>query len=142
MQLLLLQIVFQNLISNAVKYTPKGGTVGIEISCARNQLCIYVRDTGYGIPKSQQSKIFTKLFRADNIKSKVTDGNGLGLYIVKSIISHSGGTIVFESEEILLRVVANLKMKEIYPRRYFYPSLETLPYIKGKKRKKIHNSRC
>lgn len=40
--------------------------------------------------------------------------------------------IVFESEEILLRVVANLKMKEIYPRRYFYPSLETLPYIKGK----------
>ena len=95
----LMQIVFQNLISNAVKYTPKGGTVGIEISCARNQLCIYVRDTGYGIPKSQQSKIFTKLFRADNIKSKVTDGNGLGLYIVKSIISHSGGTIAFESEE-------------------------------------------
>lgn len=97
----LMQIVFQNLISNAVKYTPNGGAVGVEISRngPQNQLCAYVRDTGYGIPKNQQSKIFTKLFRADNIKSKVTDGNGLGLYIVKSIISRSGGTISFESQE-------------------------------------------
>ena len=105
----LMQIVFQNLISNAIKYSPKGSVVGIEISCkkqlkngakrAQKQLVIRIRDTGYGIPKNQQSKIFTKLFRADNIKSKITDGNGLGLYIVKSIISHSGGTISFESEE-------------------------------------------
>jgi signal transduction histidine kinase len=105
----LMQIVFQNLISNAVKYTPNGGTVGVDISRSgwgenikkeeRDQLCIHIRDTGYGIPKNQQSKIFTKLFRADNIKSKVTDGNGLGLYIVKSIVSHSGGTISFESQE-------------------------------------------
>ncbi len=54
-------------------------------------------DTGYGIPKDQQDKIFTKLFRADNILEKDTEGTGLGLYIVKSIIDQSGGKIWFSS---------------------------------------------
>jgi len=48
-------------------------------------------DTGYGIPKHQQDKIFTKLFRADNVRDKDTNGTGLGLYIVKSIVENSGG---------------------------------------------------
>jgi two-component system sensor histidine kinase VicK len=58
-----------------------------------------VADTGYGIPKNQQDKIFTKLFRADNIREKVTDGTGLGLYIIKSIIEQFGGKVWFESVE-------------------------------------------
>ena len=60
---------------------------------------ITVADDGYGIPKNQQSKIFTKMFRADNVQELDTDGTGLGLYIIKSVVEHSGGKIWFESEE-------------------------------------------
>ena len=58
-----------------------------------------VSDTGYGIPKEAQQKIYTKLFRADNVREKDTDGTGLGLYIIKSILDNSGGKISFESEQ-------------------------------------------
>jgi signal transduction histidine kinase len=99
---LLLQMIFQNLLSNAVKYTPANGEVSIAISVAGSKINIRVSDTGYGIPKEQQRFIFNKLFfRADNVKGRVdkgTDGSGLGLYIVKSVVTKSGGTIRFESE--------------------------------------------
>ncbi len=52
-----------------------------------------------GIPKSQQSRMFSKLFRADNVKATDVEGTGLGLYIVKSILDHSGGKISFTSAE-------------------------------------------
>lgn len=98
----LVRIIFQNLLSNAVKYTPKGKVV-VEITLKKEgnkgYVLIKVSDTGYGIPQSQQSKIFTKLYRADNVKEKDTEGTGLGLYIVKSIIDHTKGKIWFESEE-------------------------------------------
>jgi two-component system sensor histidine kinase VicK len=58
-----------------------------------------ITDTGYGIPKDQQNKIFSKLFRADNVVGKDTEGTGLGLYIAKSIVEQSGGKIWFESSE-------------------------------------------
>ncbi|MFC1645116.1 ATP-binding protein [Patescibacteria group bacterium] len=92
-------IVFQNLISNSVKYTPELGKVVISINRRKDDIMIVVADTGYGIPVSQQSKIFTKLFRADNVLEKETDGTGLGLYIVKAIIEEIGGKIWFSSEE-------------------------------------------
>ena len=60
---------------------------------------IKVSDSGYGIPDEQQALIFSKLFRADNVKNLETEGTGLGLYIVKSIIDSSGGSIDFQSEE-------------------------------------------
>lgn len=56
-------------------------------------------DTGYGIPSNQQDKIFQKLFRADNARSKETEGTGLGLYIVKSVIEEFGGQVWFDSKE-------------------------------------------
>ena len=56
-------------------------------------------DTGVGIPVSQQERIFTRLFRADNVRTQDTEGTGLGLYIVKAIIEKSGGRVWFESEE-------------------------------------------
>ncbi|MDO8557837.1 MAG: ATP-binding protein [bacterium] len=93
----LLRMVFQNLLSNAVKYTPEGGTVELDLRVDSDCIVIKVADTGYGIPKPQQDKIFTKLFRADNVRKKDTEGTGLGLYIVKSIIDHSGGKVWFES---------------------------------------------
>lgn len=106
----LMRMVFQNLLTNAVKYTPEGGTVSISVALHNvhqngkgskkdDSIIIVVQDSGYGIPKSQQSKIFTKLFRADNVKEKDTEGTGLGLYIIKSIVDHSQGRIWFESEE-------------------------------------------
>ena len=95
----LMRMVIENLLSNAVKYTPEKGQVDISIQKNANDLLITVKDTGYGIPPEQQDKIFTKLFRADNIRDKETDGTGLGLYLVKSIIDHSDGKVWFESEE-------------------------------------------
>lgn len=92
-------IIFQNLLSNAVKYTPSGGTIGLHIEMQKKSVLITVRDSGYGIPKHQQHMLFTKLFRADNARQQDTDGTGLGLYIVKSIIEDSSGRVWFESEE-------------------------------------------
>lgn len=93
----LMRIVIQNLLTNAIKYTPAKGQVMIDLSRMKTMVEIKVSDTGFGIPKDQQSKIFTKLFRADNVREKETDGTGLGLYIVKSIIEQSGGSVRFDS---------------------------------------------
>lgn len=96
----LFRIIFQNLLSNAVKYTPVNGKIEFSISFEQGKkIFIKISDTGYGIPKNQQNKIFTKLFRADNVRDKDTDGTGLGLYIVKSIVENSGGKIWFKSED-------------------------------------------
>lgn len=95
----LMRIIFQNLLSNAVKYTPEHGEIGIKIENKDDKVRIIVSDTGYGIPLEDQTKIFTKLYRADNIREKDADGTGLGLYIVKSIVEQSGGSITFVSEE-------------------------------------------
>ncbi|EKD43802.1 MAG: hypothetical protein ACD_72C00110G0001 [uncultured bacterium] len=95
----LLRIIFQNLLTNAIKYTPEKGSVKVIIQQRPGDMLIEVTDTGYGIPKDQQDKIFTKLYRATNVKDKITDGNGLGLYTAKSIVEQSGGKIWFESEE-------------------------------------------
>lgn len=94
----LTKIIFQNLISNAVKYTPEKGKISIEIKKQDSEVIVKVSDTGYGIPKELQSKLFSKFFRAYNIKEK-SEGTGLGLYIVKSILDNCGGKIRFESEE-------------------------------------------
>lgn len=95
----LIGIIFQNLLSNAIKYTPAGGRVRLSIEKKPKNFIITVADNGYGIPASQQKKIFTKLFRADNVREKETDGTGLGLYIVKSVIEKTGGKISFISKE-------------------------------------------
>lgn len=96
----LLRMVIQNLLSNSIKYTPRGGNIDIILSLDdKRNVLLKVVDTGYGIPKNQQGRIFTKLFRADNVIDKDTEGTGLGLYIAKSIIEQAGGELSFESEE-------------------------------------------
>jgi len=94
-------MVVQNLLSNSVKYTPEKGKIEISLTLdsKKKMLLFKVSDNGYGIPKNQQDKIFTKLFRADNVRGKDTEGTGLGLYIVKAIIDNSGGKVWFESKE-------------------------------------------
>ena len=94
--------VLQNLLSNAIKYTPAGGKVTLEIlqdPRESKNVLIKISDTGYGIPESEKNKIFDKMFRAKNVRQKVPDGNGLGLYIIKSLVNLIKGKIWFESRE-------------------------------------------
>jgi signal transduction histidine kinase len=94
----LLLVVFQNLLSNAVQYTPEKGKIEIAITQEEEEILIKIADTGYGIAKKDHPKIFTKLFRGDNVRERETSGNGLGMYIVKAIVDASGGKISFDSE--------------------------------------------
>ncbi len=91
--------VFQNLLSNAVKYSKKGGKVMVDFKNSEGKVLITVQDTGLGIPQKQQSRMFEKFFRADNVQTAETDGTGLGLYIAKAIVEGHGGKIWFESKE-------------------------------------------
>lgn len=93
----MIQIIFENLVSNAIKYTPHGGEIQIKMQKKGNEILIGVVDTGVGIPADQQSKIFAKFFRADNASSYKADGSGLGLYIVKTVVEKIGGKIWFRS---------------------------------------------
>jgi two-component system sensor histidine kinase VicK len=115
----LLHMIIENILSNAVKYTPESGKIEILLSLDKQKnVLMKISDTGYGIPKNLQDKIFTKLFRADNVREKDTEGTGLGLYIVKSIIDNSDGKIWFTSEEnkgttfFVTIPIAGMKKKE------------------------------
>ncbi len=94
-----IQLVFQNLLDNAIRYSPPKSRVTISLEYDKNNIKVVVRDTGVGIPKNQQDKIFTRFFRGKNIMKIDTEGTGLGLYITKNIIEAHGGKIWFESEE-------------------------------------------
>lgn len=106
-----LRIIVQNLMSNAVKYTDTKGNVHVtlrkatekDIKAAKlkagNYWYFSVADDGYGIPVSEQPKIFGKLFRADNVRKLDVEGTGLGLYIIKEIVDKMEGRVWFESVE-------------------------------------------
>lgn len=95
----LVKIIIENLVSNAVKYTPEGGTVRVMLRQEGQRLLLTVQDNGYGIPLAQRDKIFTKMFRADNIRDKI-EGTGLGLYLLKTIVEDvAGGKVWFETAE-------------------------------------------
>lgn len=94
----LIRVVFQNIISNAVIYISEEGSITLGLEAKDDHALATVKDTGYGIPTDQQDKIFTKLFRADNVQQLDTNGSGLGLYISQSIIGQADGEIWFDSE--------------------------------------------
>jgi signal transduction histidine kinase len=94
-----LRSVFQNLLENAMRYTPKGGMITVTLLQKEHMVEVRVKDSGIGIPEKQRMNIFSKFFRADNAVKTVTDGTGLGLYVAKTIIERHHGTLRFESEE-------------------------------------------
>ncbi len=95
-----LLLALQNLVDNAIKYTPKGGKVEIRVKDEKKEeISISIKDNGVGIPKKDLPKLFSKFFRASNVMLMQTDGTGLGLFIVKSIIEKHGGKIEVNSEE-------------------------------------------
>jgi two-component system, OmpR family, sensor histidine kinase VicK len=96
-----IDIVIGNILYNAVKYTNTNGSITVNVNKCKDidKISIEIIDTGIGIPVSQQSQIFSRLFRADNAKSCQPDGNGLGLYIVKKLVELMGGSVWFESQE-------------------------------------------
>ncbi len=93
-------IIVQNLISNAMKYSPEGASIHLSLEVnAAGEYVISCADTGYGIPKKDQPNIFKKLFRADNIRTLDVEGTGLGLYMIKTIAEAADCRIAFTSEE-------------------------------------------
>ncbi len=94
-----IKTVFSDLIDNALRYTRPGGWIKIIINKPNKEIEIQIKDNGIGIPKNEQSKIFSKFYRASNALKVYTDGKGLGLFIARNIIEAHGGKIWFESEE-------------------------------------------
>ena len=89
--------VLGNLLSNAFKFTPRGGEVELSVEALDGSIQIDVRDTGAGIPPDQVLHVFEKFFQADNQDAAASKGSGLGLAISKSIVEAHGGTIQCDS---------------------------------------------
>jgi PAS domain S-box-containing protein len=94
---IMLRQVIGNLISNSIRYTDKSGIIEVEISKNDIELVCSVKDNGIGIPEAEKGKIFDKFFRATNAVSKVPDGSGLGLSLVKALVESFRGKLSFES---------------------------------------------
>jgi signal transduction histidine kinase len=87
--------VLNNLIENAIQYTPENGTVRVSIETAERRIFIRVKDSGIGILPEDRSNIFERFYRAKNAISKEQKGNGLGLYIARTIATDHGGDLSF-----------------------------------------------
>ena len=94
-----MRLAVQNLFDNAIRYTHPDGKVTVSLKRVKKEIEVSIKDTGVGVPKNQQERIFTKFFRAANVMRMQTEGSGLGLFITKNIIEAHGGKIWFESEE-------------------------------------------
>ncbi len=94
-----INLAVQNLLDNAIQYNKLGGSIKISLKSNKKEIEFSIEDSGVGIPKKQEKRIFTKFFRAANVMRMDTRGSGLGLFIVKNIIEAHKGRIWFKSKE-------------------------------------------
>lgn len=90
--------ILNNLVSNAIKYTPQGGTVTVTLNCVAGYAHLRVIDTGIGIPDEAQPRLFEEFYRAPNARAQVKEGTGLGLAITKNLVTRFGGRISVKSK--------------------------------------------
>ena len=95
---MLLREVLQNLLDNAIQYTPEGGRIHVSATAGEREAVITVADTGIGIPLADQERIFERFYRVDAARSREAGGTGLGLSIAKHIVEAHGGRLWVESE--------------------------------------------
>jgi signal transduction histidine kinase len=91
--------VLQNIIQNAVKYSPAGGAITVQVGTQQGQAYVSIGDQGIGIPQQALPHLFQRFYRAENAESRHISGMGVGLYLVKEIINLHGGTIDVASTE-------------------------------------------
>lgn len=92
-----LQEVLQNLLDNALQYTPAGGKIDVSAACSHGSVIVTVADTGIGIPQAEQERIFERFYRVDAARSREAGGTGLGLSIARHIMEAHGGRLWVES---------------------------------------------
>lgn len=94
-----IQQAFNNFINNAIKYTPEAGSVMVRGKVEDGEFRFEVEDTGFGIPKDRQDKLFERFYRARTPGTEDIPGTGLGLSLVKSVVQRHGGDVWFKSQE-------------------------------------------
>jgi signal transduction histidine kinase len=94
----LLSQVWINLLHNAIKFTPQGGQIHIQLSTNETGIAVKVSDTGLGISADDQRHIFERFYNADKARDRSLGGNGLGLSLVKKIVELHGGNVTVVSE--------------------------------------------
>lgn len=105
-----LERLFYNLVENAIKYTPSGGRIIVEVSCRNHHAVIRVKDTGIGIPKEDLPYIFERFWRCDRARQR--GGFGLGLAIALAVAKSHGGEITVESSSQGSTFVVTLPLVE------------------------------
>jgi signal transduction histidine kinase len=93
----LIEETLTNILFNAIRYTPSGGRISLSVKDEGSEFLIQVKDTGIGIPKGEEEKIFEEFYRADNARKVERDGTGLGLSFAKQVIEKHGGKIWAEN---------------------------------------------
>jgi signal transduction histidine kinase len=91
--------VVDNLVSNAIKFTPAGGSVTIAVAADPAGARLAVADTGIGVPEDEQKQVFSRFFRASTATRQAIPGTGLGLAICHALVEQHGGSIEFRSRE-------------------------------------------
>jgi len=91
--------VVENLLSNAVRYTPRGGRIEVHLGLDQGLIRLRVADTGIGIPAEEKERVFEEFYRARNARKEVSFGSGLGLALVRKVVREHDGWIELESEE-------------------------------------------
>ncbi len=112
--------ILDNLMDNAIKYTPEGGSVRVRCQAERSTVSIEVADSGIGIPRDDLPRVFERFYRVDKARSRELGGTGLGLSIVKHLVQSLGGQITVDS-----RIGAGSRFTVQLPRYVAHSGLRT-----------------